>query len=288
MDVNHLAQLLYGGVTTHQYRHLLYDVGGMGTIGVTAKDDASPLSLRRRSDKEFEHAFCLTHSKCLTIGTPEGFLAHIRYALFLELVFSRTNAGGFRFCEDSRRHGSLTPRPLRGGRGLKSLYQPFHHQKSLMLSCVSELTSAVDIANGEGSSRRPKIVIHRDVATRIKSDASSLEVQAVGVRLTAGGHEDDVSIDVGQRLDGGLHAESDATLLHRLAQALGNVAVEHGQAFLEVLNDGHLGAEAVEHAGKLHADDACSDDAEFLGQGVQLQQFGGGDDARVADVGQGQ
>ena len=44
----------------------------------------------------------------------------------------------------------------------------------------------------------------------------------------------------------------------------------------------------MEDAGKLHADDTCPDDGQALRQGGALQQFGGGDQTWVVDVGQRQ
>ena len=66
--------------------------------------------------------------------------------------------------------------------------------------------------------------------------------------------------------------EGNPLLLHLLAQSLGNVAIEGRQTLLQKLNHSHLGTKTTEHAGELHADDACSDDAETLGQRVEVQQ----------------
>ena len=37
MDVHDITQLSYGGITTHQSTDLLYNVGRMGTKGMTAQ-----------------------------------------------------------------------------------------------------------------------------------------------------------------------------------------------------------------------------------------------------------
>ena len=79
------------------------------------------------------------------------------------------------------------------------------------------------------------------------------------------------------------HVEGDAAFLQEFAQALGDVAIHHGKAFLEVLHDGHLASELLEDARKLHADDASADDAEALGQFLQAEQLGGR--ANVLSVG---
>ena len=75
--------------------------------------------------------------------------------------------------------------------------------------------------------------------------------------------------------------EGNAFFLEDFAQALGYVAVEGGQTFLEILDDGDLRAEAVEHAGELHADDTSTNDAEALGKGFEIQESRGIDHSRI-------
>ena len=38
--VHHIGQFMDGGMLAHQDTHLLYDVGGVCTVGVTAEDEA--------------------------------------------------------------------------------------------------------------------------------------------------------------------------------------------------------------------------------------------------------
>ena len=60
--------------------------------------------------------------------------------------------------------------------------------------------------------------------------------------------------------------------LQVLTQSFGDVAIEGGQTLLQIFDDGDLGAEATEHAGELHTDDACADDGEAFGEGVEVKE----------------
>ena len=87
-----------------------------------------------------------------------------------------------------------------------------------------------------------------------ESEAEGFEVQTFCSRLAACGHQDDVGLNalgvpflileehfaIGYLLDTTLHVERDAFLLHLLAQAFGDVAVEGGQALLQVFDHRHL------------------------------------------------
>ena len=73
----------------------------------------------------------------------------------------------------------------------------------------------------------------------------------------------------------GLHHEVDAALGECLAQSFGDVAVEHGQAFLQVFQHCHLAAEAVEDGGELHPHHAGADDDQSLRDVVYVEQLSG-------------
>ncbi len=45
MNVYHVTQLRDSGIATHQDADLLNDIGSMSTVGMTAKNGASPLPL---------------------------------------------------------------------------------------------------------------------------------------------------------------------------------------------------------------------------------------------------
>ena len=94
----HVAELPKGGFATYQYRHLLNDIGSMGTIGMTAEKTVVSV------DEEFQHSLRLAHGQGLTIGTPEGFTTGVGKAPLLELVFRGSDTGSFRSGEDGGRH----------------------------------------------------------------------------------------------------------------------------------------------------------------------------------------
>ena len=72
--------------------------------------------------------------------------------------------------------------------------------------------------------------------------------------------------------------------LQVLTQSFGDVAIEGGQTLLQVFDDGDLGAEATEHAGELHADDACADDGEAFGEGFEVKEACGIDHTGVVNA----
>ena len=148
----------------------------------------------------------------------------------------------------------------------------------------------------EGGGRNDlEVVIDGDGAVGGEGDAERLETETLGAGLAAGGHQDHVGLDALQLpflvleahltirdlLHGALHVEGDALAHHLLPQALGDVAVKSGKALLEILYHCHLRTKAVEHRGKLHADDACPDDDEFLRKGLKCQQSCGIHDTRA-------
>ena len=114
-----------------------------------------------------------------------------------------------------------------------------------------------------------------------QGDAKDLEVETCSAGTTACGHEDDISINIGDVLHCCLHLEGDTLLLQILTQALGNIGIEGRQTFFEELDDRHLRAKTMEHRGKLHADDACANDGKALGQRLQLKQARRVDDSRI-------
>ena len=71
----HIREFVDGGMLAHQHADLLDDVGSMGTVCMTAEDEASSLPVRRWGDEEFQHAFALAHGQRFAVGTPEGLAA---------------------------------------------------------------------------------------------------------------------------------------------------------------------------------------------------------------------
>ncbi len=81
MDMNHISQFPDGSILTHQHTHLLNNVSTMGAIGMTTENQAI------RTDKELQKTFRLIHCQGLAVRAPEGFLARVSNATFLQLIF---------------------------------------------------------------------------------------------------------------------------------------------------------------------------------------------------------
>ena len=82
-----------------------------------------------------------------------------------------------------------------------------------------------------------EVVINGDSTIGSEGDIGSVEVQPLDTRFATCGHQDNISINIGERLYCGLHLEGDTTLLKMFAQALGDVAVEGRKTLLEVFNN---------------------------------------------------
>ena len=96
--------------------------------------------------------------------------------------------------------------------------------------------------------------IGREGGVGSEGDTEDFEVQTCCSRFAACGHQDDVGLNalgiaflilkehfaIGYLLDATLHVERDALLLHLLAQAFGDVAIEGGQTLLQVFDHRHF------------------------------------------------
>ena len=228
--------------------------------------------------KELQQSLRLVHGQCLTIGSPKRLLANIIYALFLQLVFAETYASCFGLRKDSSRHDVETNAVLLANNMVD-------HSQSLHLSSMRQHLTTVHITNGIAFTIYNLIVIiNGDGAIGCQGDASSLEVQALGISLTTCSHQNSVGIQVGHVLNSGLHLKRDASLLQQLTQTLGHIAVYHGQTLLQKFDDCNLRAKAIEDRGELHADNTSTNDAKALRLLFQLEQFCAGHHARVVDV----
>ena len=129
-------------------------------------------------------------------------------------------------------------------------------------------------------------MVHVGAATR--GDKHDVGFQIDALTLALEGHDGRVAAlsarDGADVLDATLHVELDAALLQRLAHALGDVGVDGRETLLEKLNHRHLAAKRLEGGGKLHADDARSDDAEAARHEVDVEELRRGHDV-AADVG---
>ena len=229
----------------------------MGAIGMTTQNH--PISIA----EELQHTLRGIHGERLTVGAPEGLLAGVGGARGLELVFGRSDTGGFGFGEDGGGHDVEADVVLLAE-------DMVHGADGLHLSGMGEHLTTVDVADGVKPFAYLEVLI--DICI------------ALGAGFAACGHQDHVGIDVGDVFYGGLHLEGDALFLQVLTQAFSDVAIKGWQALFQVLDDGDLGAEAMEHAGELHADDACADDGEALGEGIEVKEACGIDYAGVVDA----
>ena len=128
-----------------------------------------------------------------------------------------------------------------------------------------------------------------------KGDAYCLEVQTLGAGSASRSHQDDIGLHtfgipllcleehltIRNLPDTTLHVKRHALLFHLFAQPFGDIAVQGWEALLEILYHRDLAAEAMEHAGKLHADDTGTDDAKTLRQCLKMQQARGVHHARL-------
>ena len=119
-----------------------------------------------------------------------------------------------------------------------------------------------------------KIVIDRNGAVTFQGDAEGFEIQSFCVGLATRCHQHNIGfhtfllpflvskIDcaVDNTLDAALHVESDAMFLHQFSQALGDVAIDSGQTFLQEFHNRYFRTEAVEDTGEFHPDDSSSND----------------------------
>ena len=286
MDVNHIREFVDGGILAHQNTDLLDDVGSMGTIGMTTKD----LSVGR-SHEEFQKTFALVHGKSLAIGTPEGFLADEVDALSLELILSRTNACSLGGGKDGGRHDVETDTVVLAENMIDSA-------DSLHLSSMSKHLTTIDITDSIDALNGSLVVfVNTDTFALIVFETSIGEV-GLNTRFATCGHEDNVGLyalrltflilkehlAIDNLFYATLHIEGDTFFLHLFAETFGDVAVEGRETFLEELDYGYLRTKAIEDRGKLHADDTCTDDAETLGESVEIQQTCGVDNARVIEA----
>ena len=143
MDVHHVTQLFYGGVTTHEDADLLNDVGSMGAKGMTAQYMTTlpcghSFRSRRRS-KELEHPLRLAHCEGLAVGTPES-LVHMG-------SFTSPHARSFRVGEDGCRHDVETDMVLLTEDLIDSM-------DGLHLCGMGKHLTAVDIADGVNRGKR--------------------------------------------------------------------------------------------------------------------------------------
>ena len=200
----------------------------------------------------------------------------------LQLVFGRTDACSLGVGEDGCRHDVETD-------AIGNAKDVVHHAATLHRCSMSQQLAAVDVANGEdmrSAFRLEGVGIDFD-AKAVVGDACLVESEVLDVGRAARGNQNHIGLDAFlfafsvegndlsvNLLHTGTHEELDATLLELFAKSLGNIAIHSWQTFLEILNNSDLAAEASENAGKLHADDACTNDAKAAWNLLNVKEFG--------------
>ena len=210
----------------------------------------------------------------------------------LELVLSRTYACSLGRGKDGSRHDieinavALTEDMIDSADGL--------HLSGMGKHLLTiNITYSIDTLNG-----CLIVLIYFDTFAFIIFETCIGEISLYS-RLATCSHKDNVRINtlrlnfpileeylrVGNLFYTTLHVESNALLFKLLTETFGDVAVKGGETLLEELYHGYLRTKAIEDRGKLHADDTCTDDAEALGESVEIQQACGVDNARVIEAG---
>ena len=254
-----------------------------------ASEDASVGTL-----KEFDEAVGLSRGHGFAVGAVIAFTAHIVGALRLAVVLAHAHAGRLRRGEDGCRHETV-------GGGALLLHDVVHHMQSLSGGGVCEHLPAVDVADGIYALDVGLEVLVGDDGAFGCFDARLFETESVGAGCPSGGHEHLVGLHLrrlslalihhsvgGDFLHRRLHDEVDTPSGDGLAEALGDVAVEHGQAFLEIFHHGDLGAQTAEDGGELHAYDSCAYDAHPWRDGIGVEELIGRDHDTAVGSGDGQ
>ena len=141
-------------------------------------------------------------------------------------------------------------------------------------------------------------LVDLDLAALVGVESGSRQIQVVGRPLPAGRVHHRLGGDplaAAQRGDGAvvghLHAldglaepERDRQVAQVEPQRLDDLVVAEGQHVAALVDDRHLGAQGGEHRGVLHADDAGTDHDHRAGDGLQLQDPVGVDDAPVVEL----
>ena len=92
--VYHVLQLCERGVAAHEDRNLLYDVGGMCSVGMTRDDFALLVG------EQLHHTLGFLHGQGLAVGTIDGFVGLIAVASSLADILTWDYAGSLGISED--------------------------------------------------------------------------------------------------------------------------------------------------------------------------------------------
>ena len=122
-----------------------------------------------------------------------------------------------------------------------------HGTYSLHLCCMGQHLLAIHIANGIDTFYGSHEVLIYSYSLALIILNASIGKVCLHTRLSACSHQDYISINICDILYSSLHLESDALLFQILAQALGYVAIQGWQTFLQVLDNRYLRTKAMEH-----------------------------------------
>ena len=294
MDMDDVAEFGKGCVAVHQRGDFLHEVGGVCSEDVAADDAVVAVG------EEFRDALGGLDGECLAIGAIVAFVAGELAVFVLQLVLGGAYAGGFGVGEDGGGHD--VEANLVG-----ATENRVHHANALHRGGMGKQLPTIDVADGEDAALAACLLdnferVGIDLDTEaVGFDAGAVEIEVLDVRratrcdenhigldaflLAFALESDDTTIDL-------LHAcaeiELHTAFFELLAQSFGDVAIEGGQTFLEVFDNGYFAAETGENAGKFHADNTCADDAKSLRNFLNIKKFSRGDAIRSGDAFDGQ
>ena len=200
------------------------------------------------------------------------------------MILGRTDTGCLGFGEDGGRHDVEADAIALA----KNLVDSMH---SLHLGSMGKHLTAIDVTYGihphsrallafpwlfQGEGRYDsKIIINGDGTVGSEGNSQLFKAKPFSTGFAACSHQDHVGIDICKVFYCSLHAEGDAAFLQIFAETLGDITIQCRQTFLKILDNSNLRAETVKHRGKLHANDACTDNGETLGESIEVKQARG-------------
>ena len=173
----------------------------------------------------------------------------------------------------------------------------------VVVRSVGEGAAAVAVADSENAgSGGAELIVDGDVAALVGCDAGRGQVQVVGVGHAAHGQQHVRAGDVGRAFVAfeadsdliaaalemnavGADANLDAFGFEDVANHLGGVFVFVGSEAGGFVDDGDLRAEAAKHLRELEANGAAADDDEVLGELVEIEDGGAGEERNRIDAG---
>mmetsp|Transcript_4048 Transcript_4048/g.13098 ORF Transcript_4048/g.13098 Transcript_4048/m.13098 type:complete len:546 (+) Transcript_4048:298-1935(+) len=275
VSVASAADVLGGGAVLHREHALGDHLARVGGDDVDAEHHT--VVSAAILDQELDETVGVRHGARARVG-HEGERAHfVGDSLPLELLLRLAHRRNLRVRVDDARDRVVVDVPAQAGQLLRD-------GDALLLGLVRKHGAAHGVADRVDARHvGGEVVVDLDHAASPQLDANVLGAEPLRVRHAAGRGEDHVSLErlsrsaadrvhhqlalaalVGGRLDGVAHLELHALLLEDLLELLCDLVVDAGRDAVEVLDDGHLGAEPPPHGAHLEADDAGADDNELL------------------------